>query len=250
MVAALALGGCSGATHMQGSDASSDRSSLDAARSALNEGEAGTSLAIARGVLATQPNNVGALAQQGDAQAAMGDRLSAEASYRRALNLSPHDVRTRMGLAKLQLRDNLPAAEAAFRAILVDSPKNPIVLNDLGYVLDLQERHAEAQNMYIEALASDPNRLSVRVNLALSMALSGHAPEAEKMLRDLAMNAGASSKVRLDFALAQVIAGHEKDAVQTMSADLSPEEAQSALQGMEQLKPTPVIATGTTPAAK
>ncbi len=104
--------------------------------------------------------------------------------------------------------------------------------------------------MYIEALVSDPNRLSVRVNLALSMALSGHAAEAEKMLRDLAMNAGATSKVRLDFALAQVIAGHDRDAVQTMSADLSPEEAQSALQGMEQFKPTPVIATGPAPAAK
>jgi len=250
LVAVLGLAGCGGAQHLQGSDAASDRSSLDAARSALNEGEAGTSLAIARGVLASQPDNVAALAQQGDAQAAMGDRLSAEASYQHALRLSPHDVRTRLGLAKLQLRDNLPAAEAGFRAILADSPKNPIVLNDLGYVLDLQERHAEAQKMYIEALVSDPNRLSVRVNLALSMALSGHAAEAEKMLRDLAMNAGATSKVRLDFALAQVIAGHDRDAVQTMSADLSPEEAQSALQGMEQFKPTPVIATGPAPAAK
>ena len=50
----------------------------------------GTSLAIAHGILASQPDNVPALAEAGDAQAAMGDRLSAETSYKQALRLAPH----------------------------------------------------------------------------------------------------------------------------------------------------------------
>jgi Flp pilus assembly protein TadD len=239
---ALALGGCVPRSD-QGLNTSSDRSSLDSAKAALVDGEAGTSLAIAHGILASQPTNVAALAQAGDAEIAMGDRLSAERDYKQALSIAPHDVRARVGLAKLQLRDNLPAAEAAFRAILVDSPHNPIVLNDLGYVLDLQERHAEAQNLYVEALASDPNRLSVRVNLALSLALSGQAPRAEQMLRDLAQTAGATSKVRLDLALAQVIAGHDNEAAQTMSSELSPDDAKQALEGMAQLRPAGATVT-------
>jgi Flp pilus assembly protein TadD len=238
LVLVLALAGCGGIQRAQrGSEASEDRSSLAAARAALNEGQAGTSLAIARGILASQPQNVSARAEAGDAQAAMGDRLSAETSYKAALRIAPHDVRARLGMGKLLLRDNLKGAELAFRAILVDAPHDPVVLNDLGYVLDLQERHADAQNIYLEALASDPSRLSTRVNLALSLALSGQADKAEQMLRDLAQNAGATSKVRLDFALAQVIAGHDQDAEITMSADLSPEEAKNALAGMEQLRP-------------
>jgi Flp pilus assembly protein TadD len=238
MILVLALSGCAGIQRAQhGDEVSIDRSSLAAARAALNEGQAGTSLAIADGILASQPNNVSALAEAGDAQAAMGDRLSAETSYKHALRIAPRDVRARLGMGKLLLRDDLKGAEQAFRAILADAPHDPVVLNDLGYVLDLQERHADAQNIYLEALASDPSRLSTRVNLALSLALSGQADKAEQMLRDLAQNAGANSKVRLDFALAQVIAGHDQDAQITMSADLSPEEAKNALAGMEQLRP-------------
>jgi Flp pilus assembly protein TadD len=236
LLPAISLGGCS--PHgVRGNEVASDRTSLATAQEALTDGEAGTSLAIAKGILASQPNNASALAQAGDAQAAMGDRLSAEGSYRRALALAPHDVKARMGMAKLMLRDDLKGAETSFRDILNDQPHNPAVLNDLGYVLDLQERHTEAQAMYVEALTSDPNRLSVRVNLALSLALSGQAARAEQMLRDLAQNVGATSKVRLDLAVAEVMAGHDMEAMQVMGTELSPEEAKAALEGIQQLKP-------------
>jgi len=239
----LLLAGCSSA-HMQERNeaAASDRPSLEAARQALTEGQAGTSLAIARGVLASQPNNVGALAEAGDAEAQMGDRLSADTLYHRALSLSPHNVRARLGLAKMQIRDNVHGAEMAFRAILLDRPRDPVVLNDLGYVLDLQERHKEAQDVYIDALASDPNRLSVRVNLALSLALSGQADKAEQMLRDLVANEAATPKIRLDLAVAQAIAGHNEEAAKTLSADLAPAQAKAALEGMEQLRPAGQVA--------
>jgi Flp pilus assembly protein TadD len=211
--------------------------SLQAARDALSEGEAGTSLAIAKGILSSQPKNVGALAQAGDAQAALGDRLAADTTYRQALAISPHDLRARMGLAKLQVRDNLPAAEATFRTLLAEQPRNPMVLNDLGYVLDLQERHAEAQTMYETALAIDPNRISTRVNLALSLALSGQGVKAEAMLRDVAASSSASPRVRNDYALAQVMAGHDKEAASTLGSDLTPTETDTALRGLEQFKP-------------
>ncbi len=168
----------------------------------------------------------------------MGDRMSAQASYSHALALAPNDLRARLGEGKLQIRDDLHAAETTFRGLLAGSPHNPVVLNDLGYVLDLQGRHAEAQSMYQAAIAVDPERLPARVNLALSLALSGQAQRAEQMLRDIAATAGAPPKVRLDFAAAQVIAGHDKDAAQTLAAELTPQETKSAIEGLEQLRQT------------
>ncbi len=224
----------------QGQIASSGPS-IQAARDALNEGEAGTSLAIARGVLASQPNNTAALTQAGDAQAVLGDRLAADASYRHALALNPHDQHARLGLGKLAVRDNIAAAESMFRAVAADYPRSPLVLNDLGYVLDLQERHAEAQAVYRSALAIDPGRISTRVNYALSLALSGQADRAEQMMRDVAASSTATPRVRVDFALAQVMAGHDREAAGTLGAELSPAEAQSAITGMAQLRPASVV---------
>jgi Flp pilus assembly protein TadD len=219
----------------------SNAPSIQAARDALNEGEAGTSLAIARGVLTSQPNNVAALSQAGDAEAALGDRLAADVTYKKALALSPRDVRARLGLGKLQIRDDLRGAEATFRSILADAPNDPLVLNDLGYVLDMQERHAEAQTFYQAAIAADPARISSRVNLALSLALSGQAARAEGMMRDIAASSQANNRVRVDFAMAQVMAGHDKEAAATLGGDLTPAETQAAIDGMAQLRPAGTV---------
>ena len=223
--------------HTTQGQVASNAPSMQAARDALNEGEAGTSLAIARGVLASQPNNVAALSQAGDAQAALGDRLAADASYKRALALNPRDVHARLGMGKLAIRDDVHLAEATFRSILADDPRNPLALNDLGYTLDLQERHAEAQASYKAAMAIDPARVSTRVNLALSLALSGRADLAEQMMHDVASSARATPRVRVDYAMAQVMAGHDQDAAGTLGDEMSPAETQAAITGLAQLRP-------------
>ncbi len=216
---------------------SGNGASIQAARDALNEGEAGTALAIAKGVLSSQPGNVAALVQAGDAEMVLGDRLAAEASYRQALARSPRDVRARLGQGKMQLRDNLQAAETTFRAVLADAPQDALVLNDLGYVLDLQERHTEAQGYYQQAIALDPGRISPRVNYALSLALSGQAARAEMLMRDIASSSSVTPRVRADLALAQVMAGHDQEALGTLGGDLTPAETQAAITGMAQLRP-------------
>lgn len=238
VLAAATLAGCNTRPPVA---VASNAPSIQAARDALNEGEAGTSLAIAKGVLSSQPENVAALSQAGDAQAALGDRLAADVSYKRALRISPRDVRARLGLGKLEVRDDLHAAEATFRSILADSPRDPLVLNDLGYVLDLQERHAEAQVLYRQAIAEDPDHIPSRVNLALSLALSGQADQAEGMMRDIAASSQATPRVKLDFALAQVMAGHDREAASTLSGDLTPTETQAAIDGMAQLRPAGTV---------
>ncbi len=236
LLGACLLAGCHATQN--GTAITTSGPSLQAARDALTEGEAGTSLAIARGVLTSHPNDIAALDQAGDAQAALGDRIAAGISYKRALALAPTDLRAKLGQGKLLVRDNLPAAEATFRAAVAQAPHDPVALNDLGYVLDLQEHHAEAQTQYEASLAADPDRLSTRVNLALSLALSGQGARAEQMLRDVAVSSNATPRMRADFALAQIMAGHDKDAAITLGSDLSPTETDTALHGLEQLRPT------------
>ncbi len=213
-----------------------DGASLEAAREALTEGSAGTALAIARGVLASQPSNVSAMVQAGDAEAALGDRLAATVSYKQALEIEPRNVHARLGQGKLLLRDNLREAETTFRSVFLDASRDPIVLNDLGYVLDLQGRHKEAQVYYEKALVIEPDRVSTRVNWALSLALDGQGERAEQILGDVAASGSASRKIRLDFAVAQVMAGHDEEAKQTLRTDLPAEEAMSAFEGVSQLK--------------
>jgi Flp pilus assembly protein TadD len=233
---ALLLSGC-GLGSQPTAHSEANRPSLKQARTALEEGEAATSLGIARGVLSMEPRNVAAMVMAGDADAALGNRRGAEKDYREALAIDPGSTPAQLGLAKLRMRDDAKEAEAMFRRILVKSPHDPAALTDLGVSLDLQDRHKEAQAVYAQALATNSDLTSTRVDLALSLALSGEPLKAEGMLRDATEAGPVPPKVRADFALAQVLAGHADQAKATLQADLSPDEAKASVEGMSALLP-------------
>jgi Flp pilus assembly protein TadD len=235
IAASVALSACGMASPNTSADA--NRPSLKAARAALSEGEAETSLGIARGVLASEPKNVAALVQAGDAEGQLGNHVTAEHDYREALKIDPGYVPARLGQAKLMLRNDARGAEGGFRTIIAASPRNAAAWTDLGVSLDLQDRHKEAQAAYDQALAINPDLTSARVNLGVSLALSGDPMRAEQMLRDATEAGPVPAKVRADFALAGVMAGHPQDAQQTLQADLTPDEAKASIEGMQALMP-------------
>jgi Flp pilus assembly protein TadD len=234
--------------HSEAQLSNMDRPSLKASRAALAQGQAATALSIARGVLSVEPKNVAALVSSGDADVALGNRKSAEQEYRQALVYQPNYIPARLGLGKMRLSDNAAEAEAQFRGILAESPRDAAALTDLGVALDLQERHREAQAAYHAALAVNSQLTSTRVDLAVSLALSGEPIKAEEMLRD-ATDAGAvPAKVRADYALAQVLAGHPDEATQTLQADLTADEARASVDGMALLMPPKPAAAAPGPA--
>ncbi len=147
----------------------------------------------------------------------------------------------RIGQGKLKLRNDIPGAEADFRAVLANDPHNTAALTDLGVALDMQERHKDAQALYNQALAINPDMTSARVNLALSMALAGDAPKAEDMLRDASQTSSVSPRIRADLALAQVLAGHPEQAEATLQADLSADEAHASVETMSALIPNAAV---------
>jgi Flp pilus assembly protein TadD len=244
------LGACNSfnSLHSEAQLSAMDRPSLKASRAALSQGQAETALSIARGVLSVEPKNVAALVSAGDADVSLGNRKSAEQEYRQALLYQPNYIPARLGLGKMRLRDNPAEAEAQFRGILEESPRDPAALTDLGVALDLQEHHAAAQASYRAALAINSQLTSTRVDMALSLALSGDPLRAEEMLRD-ATDAGAvPAKVRADYALAQVLAGHPDEATQTLQADLTADEARASVDGMALLMPPKTAAVTPAPA--
>jgi Flp pilus assembly protein TadD len=242
LLAAACLAGCGAiagnlTTAHGAATSEANRPSLLAARGALQEGEAGTALGIAHGVLVSDPNNVAALVAAGDADNQIGNRRTAEKEYRQAMKIDPSYVPARLGTGKLLMQDDIKGAEAQFRAVLVTSPHDAAALTDLGVTLDLQERHKEAQAAYTAAIAANPDLTSTRVDMGLSLALSGEPLKAEAMLRDATESGTVPPKVRADFAVAEVVAGHPEQAVETLEADITPDEAKASVEAMAALTP-------------
>jgi Flp pilus assembly protein TadD len=243
LLAVAGLGGCGALagrlTTPHGADtAEANRPSLRAARGALEEGQAATALAIAHGVLVSDPTNVSALVAAGDADVQLGNRRVAEKEYMQALTNDPGFVPARLGLGKLKMRDDIKGAEADFRAVVASEPHNAAALTDLGVTLDLQERHKEAQAEYTAAMIANPDLMSTRVDMGLSLALSGDPAKAEAMLRDATETGPVPAKVRADYAVAEVIAGQPEQAAETLQADLSADEAKASVEALSVLAPT------------
>jgi Flp pilus assembly protein TadD len=241
LLALLAVAGCNTFNmHQANTNADANRPSLKAARGALADGQADTALSIARGVLVSEPKNVAALVAAGDAYVALNDRVDAEHYYREAQRVQPNYPPARLGVGKMELRDNVKGAETIFRGVLASDPRDTAALTDLGVALDLQERHTEAQGYYATALALNPDLTAARVNLALSLALSGNAAKAEGMLRDAAEAGSVTPRVRANYALAELMAGHKDQAEATLQADLSADEAHASVEAMSALLPPDV----------
>ena len=95
-----------------------------------------------------------------------------------------------------QMGGDHAGAEATLRAILKESPGNPIALNNLGYfLLERNERLAEALNMIQEAVKVDPTNPSYLDSLGWAYFKLGKLTDAEKHLKDAAKLDSLSSTI-------------------------------------------------------
>jgi tetratricopeptide (TPR) repeat protein len=110
----------------------------------------------------------------------------ARASFDRALELSPSDLRYRLAVADsyLQEKDYLPARRALLEA-LGFAPDSPDVHARLGDLNEQENRHSEALEEYDAALRIDPKNLGGLLGRASALSGLKRFPEAEKIARDL-----------------------------------------------------------------
>ncbi len=80
---------------------------------------------------------------------------------------------------------NLERTLEAQQELVSGSPHNPVAWNDLGNLLVLSDREAEAEEAYRRAISLGPDTLSARFNLALLLQQTGRVKEAESELDQL-----------------------------------------------------------------
>jgi Flp pilus assembly protein TadD len=202
---------------------------LTVAEAALEGGAGQIALQISDGILQESPNNTRAMEVKGDALSLLGEYDDAIAVFQALLAKDPDSVRANIGMGRLKLQKDPRAAEAMFQKVLNKDPQNQAALNNLGIARDLQGRHAEAQLTYRQVLAIDPNLDSAKVNMALSLAMSGQGPAAIELLRSEANRPGADMKVRHDFGVVLAMAGHRADAEAVLGENMGADQVRQVL---------------------
>ncbi len=181
-----------------------------------------------------------------------GDPASAAAFYRRAADLQPDSDTAAIGVARslveldrtdeaidrlrgVHLRrpdDTLIAATlgrllvvahrpqdalAAFADGLHADPRSASLLIGQGVALDATGQHGAAQDSYRAALSLTPDSIPAKNNLALSLAITGHAEEAVALLRALQSTTDTADRATVDgnLALAYGLQGDAANAAAT-----------------------------------
>ena len=232
VLAAALLAACAA---QQNDTLSSRPPGIGVARTAMANGAPVVALQICSELTQRVPGNLDAAVCEGDALTALGRRDEAEASFLRAQRISPEATAVLMGLGRLRLGTDPLVAEALFQRVLDQDPNNAAAWNDIGIARDLQGRHAQAQQAYARTMAIAPEMRAAEVNLALSMAISGHAEEAVQRLRRIAADPAASPRLRHDLAAALAMADRPDEAARLLRGDMRPEEVDQAIAGYRAL---------------
>src|SRR5262245_24982233 len=198
----------------------------------------------------------------GDVEA-RGDHETALALYTRAAETSGNtaEAQVRLGHAQLKTR-NYAAASEAFAKVLASEPEHPEALlglgtaklksgdhegsvrtlavacplantasacNRLGTALILVGRLDQALAAFERAQSLAPNDLDIKVNIALTQALSGRTSEAVTAMRDVAQSPLAQARHRANLVMVLGIAGRFDEAKTVNVPDMSPAQKQDLL---------------------
>jgi Flp pilus assembly protein TadD len=259
----LALAGCASQNNNSGNNAgailnaptgSIGPNTLNVADAAIAGGDPSMALSVSQSILANDPDNVDALVHEGQAYYALNRCPPSEAAFQQALKADPKSADAEIGLGRCLLKVDPRSAEIAFSAATQDDPGNAVAFSDLGVARDLQNNFAGAAQAYQQSLNLNAGSTPTAVNLGLSLALSGQGPEALQYLGPIATGPEATPKIREDYAVALVAAGRPDDARQVLAVDMTPDQANAALAGFQNLvsqsvtaPPPPVAPAATQP---
>jgi Flp pilus assembly protein TadD len=125
-----------------------------------------------------------------------GDMDRASTVLKKALSLSPSLARAHFFYAKvLRSEGRYDEAAVSLRAVLVQYPRDRVVLNDLGRILFLQRKYADAVQVLQGVLAIDPEDLQAHYNLMLCYSGLGDSARAhEHQIRYLRFKADEAAQ--------------------------------------------------------
>lgn len=208
---------------------------LNVARTALAGGNPRMALTVTNAVLKSDPHDVEALIERGDADFSLNDCTGATASYHAALAVAPRAAAAQLGLGRCALQTDPRTAAADFTRATQDAPASFIAFNDLGMAQAEQSNFPAAIAAFRSALAINPSMQAANVNLGMALALGGHPDQAETILGPLARSPASTPMIRADYATALTLAGHSGAALHTLLADMPAVEAQAMVEQMSKL---------------
>jgi Flp pilus assembly protein TadD len=222
----LTMNGCG---NLLSSGSSNKSPALNVAEAALQGGAGEVALRVSDLYLQQTPNDIRAMEIKGDALSLLGNYDDAAAIFQALLAKDPSSIRANTGLGRIKLSKDPQAADTLFLAVLKRDPKDLTALNNLGIARDLLGRHAEAQIAYRQALGINPDLESAKVNLALSLAMTGQGSEAIQLLKADASQPGAALRVKHDYAVVLAMAGHRAEAEVVLGQNLPPDQVHQVL---------------------
>jgi uncharacterized protein (TIGR03790 family) len=181
---------------------------------------------------------VARLVVRGENAVARGDRTAAKRVFEQAAELAPELVRPRELLAELNiLSGDQDGAAEQYRRIIAIQPSNTVALNNLAYDIAVREKKpSEAIGMARKALALAPREPTILDTVGWIEYLMGNTAEAAKLLVQASRGAPGSSEIRLHAAFALASQGARAAAETELAAALKIAPALEKRADVQQLK--------------
>ena len=163
----------------------------------LRQGDLKGAEAAFHKVTEIEPKNPDGWVNIGRALVQEGNLQGASEVLRRALELRPHLARAHFLYAKvLRAEGRFEEALGHLRQVTAQYPRDRVVRNEIGRILFLQRRYADAVKEYEYVLTIDPEDLQAHYNLMLSYnGLGQHERALEHQKRYLRFKAKESAQV-------------------------------------------------------
>lgn len=219
LVSFAMLSGCLGSA---GEEAARTSDTTQVAEAAFSVGDYAEAARLYERVSQSAPGSVTALIGLGRSYAAMGQTSRAEGALMRARELNPRNPLVLNELGRLALgQGSGEKALAQYDAALTQDRRNLGALTGRAVTLDYLSRHAEAQEVYRQALGIYPTNFVLMSNQSLSMVLSGQGAAGIALMEELRRDPNQGSEVLPNLAMAHAIEGNISSARSVLKGNMS-----------------------------
>jgi Flp pilus assembly protein TadD len=209
---ALLLASCSPDRDKQGRELTAE-SRLRVAEAAEESGDKSTALAMYTAAANDPHPDTQTQLRSAEGMARNGAMVEAEAMLHKQLRSKPDEPDLLRTLGAIQIMSgNSLGALSTLTKVLELKPGDIRAMTNKAVALDIQHRHAEAQQLYRRALAAEPGDVAISNDLALSLMLSGQRQEARELLAPFRNSNALSERVGTNLGIVEAVSGHEAEA--------------------------------------
>jgi Flp pilus assembly protein TadD len=208
-------------------------SQLQLAQAVDAQGNADAALSMYQAAAARADSDVSVQLRYADALARAGKVRQAQNVLTQQLRRNPNQPDLARASAIVDIiSGNAPEAIIKLDRLLAVAPHDERVLVDKGVALDLLGRHADAQDLYRQALLASPNDVSIRNNLALSLMLQGRRQEAQAVLEAIGEADDAPTRVKTNLGVLYAANGDTARAQEITNGQINQDDLMMLAKGL------------------